>query len=228
MTYSLISRLMFFGVACLGLAVFATNGHAKLAQKIGWRNLQPATPALADPRTALTQDQQLDIETIIWVRSLSTEERELDYNKPGVEDAAKYEKQFKDAGIDVDAMLQKINIWQQKMQKRQQQVNDTLDGKRIKLAGYLLPIEFSEKGQKDFLLVPNVGACVHVPPPPPNQIVYVRLSNKMVVKDLYTPVWIEGLLKTKSSSKKLKLIDGERKVSIGYHIDGATSEPYTR
>ena len=74
--------------------------------------------------------------------------------------------------------------------------------------------------------MPYVGACVHVPPPPANQMVLVRLTKKMVVKDLYTPVWISGQMKTKQSSEALNLVDGSRKVTVGYHIDGAHAEIY--
>ena len=64
------------------------------------------------------------------------------------------------------------------------------------------------------------------PPPPPNQLVLVRLSKGMQVKDLYTPVWISGQMKTKRSSQALNLIDGSRDVTVGYHIDAANAEIY--
>ena len=74
--------------------------------------------------------------------------------------------------------------------------------------------------------MPYVGACVHVPPPPANQMVLISMSKKMVVKDLYTPVWISGQMKTKQSSKALNLVDGTRNVTVGYHIDAAKAEIY--
>ena len=96
----------------------------------------------------------------------------------------------------------------------------------MRLAGYLLPLQFSEEGDTDFLLVPYVGACIHVPPPPANQIVFVRLAKKFKVNDLYTAVWVSGKMKTKSSSKELTLIDGSANVSVGYHIDSGSIEIY--
>jgi hypothetical protein len=208
-------------------AVCALAAPSARAEKlIEWTNLLPQTKPLVDPFNQLSQDQRFDVETIIWARGLSEENRKNDYNRQPLEDAKKYEKRFVKAGIDVDKLLRNYQAFQSETAKRQRQVNTKLKGENVKLSGYLLPLEFSETGEKDFLLVPYVGACVHVPPPPANQIVLVRLAKKMVVKDLYTPVWIRGQLKTKQSSKALSLVDGQRNVSIGYHIDGAAVEIY--
>ena len=48
----------------------------------------------------------------------------------------------------------------------------------------------------------------------------------MLVKDLYTPVWISSQMRTRKSSKALNLADGSREVSVGYHIDAANAEIY--
>ena len=141
---------------------------------IDWKNLRPNLAPLKDPLEGLTQDQRFDIETISWARALSTEEQKLVQNEQGIVDAAKYEKQFKEAGISVDDLLVKYRSWQSDVEKRQKQVNQDLNGKRIRMPGYLLPLEFSEEGVRDFLLVPYVGASIHVPPPPANQFVMVN------------------------------------------------------
>lgn len=208
------------------LLAFAGAVNAQAAQKIEWKNLRPQLAPLKDPLEGLTQDQRFDIETISWARGLSAEEKKLVQNKQGIEDSKKYEKQFKEAGISVDDLLVKYRSWQSDVEERQKQVNESLNGKQIRMPGYLLPLEFSEKGVTDFLLVPYVGACIHVPPPPANQIVFVRLAKKIVVNDLYTAVWITGEMKTKASSRELTLIDGSANISVGYHIESADVEPY--
>jgi len=203
---------------------FSPEAHAE--KVIKWTNLLPQAAPLKDPFNTLTQDQRFDIETIIWARSLSTEERALDHNRQPVEDAAKYEREFRKAGLNIEKLLKDQAVFSTKTAQRQNQVNSSLNGKDVKIAGYLLPLEFSEKAEKDFLLVPYVGACVHVPPPPANQLVLIRLAKGMQVKDLYTPVWISGQMKTKMSSKALNLADGSRDVSVAYHIDAANAEIY--
>jgi len=217
-------------ILCAALAAFTlvtmASGYAQAVQKIEWRNLLPELPPLKDPLANLTQDQRFDIETIAWARDLKDEDLELVQNQQGIKDAKTYEALFAKNGINVDDLLEKYKKWQVDVEKRDNKVNTSLNGKEIRMPGYLLPLGFSEDGDTDFLLVPYVGACIHVPPPPPNQIVFVRLSNKFKVDDYYTAVWITGTLKTKASSKELSLIDGTADISVGYHLDGTTIIPY--
>jgi hypothetical protein len=70
-----------------------------------------------------------------------------------------------------------------------------LDGRKGRIAGYIVPIETNDKGElTSFFLVPYFGACIHVPPPPPNQIVYAKLPKAIPVPDMYAPQWVEGEL----------------------------------
>lgn len=217
-----------WSLAAITVAFVLAAAPATHADKlIRWSNLLPQAKPLQDPFNTLTQDQRFDIETIIWARSLTDEERALEHNRLPVEDAKKYERQFRDAGLNVEKLIKDQDAFLKEVARRQKLVNNALDGADVKLAGYLLPLEFTETGDKNFLLVPYVGACVHVPPPPANQIVLVRLAKKMVVRDLFTPVWITGRMKTKISSQSLFLVDGTRDVTVGYHIDGASAELYT-
>ena len=217
----------FVGVLIFAAAIVAAAPQSALAAKnIEWRNLLPQLEPLKDPLMGLTQDQRFDVETIAWVRSLTEPERKLVQNQQGIEDAKKYERQFKEAGIGVDDLLVKYNSWQSAVEERQRQVNEELDGQKIRIPGYLLPLEFSEEGSTDFLLVPYVGACIHVPPPPANQIIFVRVAKKFRVVDIYTAAWVTGEMRTKSSSKALTLIDGTANVSVGYHLEGSSVEPY--
>jgi uncharacterized protein len=73
-----------------------------------------------------------------------------------------------------------------------------LDGKRVRIGGYVVPLDFEAANVKEFLLVPFVGACIHVPPPPPNQIVYVKAIKGFDVQGSFDPVWVTGTLKTAS------------------------------
>ncbi|MGG2398452.1 DUF3299 domain-containing protein [Pseudomonas sp. SH1-B] len=79
-----------------------------------------------------------------------------------------------------------------------------LDGKAIRLGGYPVPLETDEKGNSTlFFLVPYPGACIHVPPPPPNQLVLVRYPKGIALEDIYAPLWISGPLKVEKISNDL-------------------------
>jgi hypothetical protein len=70
-----------------------------------------------------------------------------------------------------------------------------LDGKRVRIGGYVVSLDFDATRVKEFLLVPFVGACIHVPPPPANQIVYVKSEQGFDVSGTFDPVWVTGTLK---------------------------------
>ena len=68
-------------------------------------------------------------------------------------------------------------------------------GQQIKLPGYVVPIESDDKGNlTEFFFVPFFGACIHVPPPPPNQIVYARLSKPMKTPEIWEAFMLKGEL----------------------------------
>src|SRR5690606_36812972 len=80
----------------------------------------------------------------------------------------------------------------------------TMNGKEIRLGGYLVPLETDAKGRSTlFSLVPYPGACIHVPPPPPNQLVLVRYPKGLKIDDIYMPMWVIGTLKVEKVSNDL-------------------------
>lgn len=74
-----------------------------------------------------------------------------------------------------------------------------LDGKRVKLPGYIVPLEFDEQTElSEFLLVPYFGACIHTPPPPANQIVFAKSKTTLLINNTYDPVWVVGTMRTQT------------------------------
>lgn len=74
-------------------------------------------------------------------------------------------------------------------------------GKEVKVPGFMVPLEDFAEEVTEFLLVPYVGACVHTPPPPPNQLVYVTMQNEERVEvSFWEPVWIRGVLEVEETS----------------------------
>ncbi|MDH4983159.1 DUF3299 domain-containing protein [Hyphomicrobium sp. D-2] len=71
-----------------------------------------------------------------------------------------------------------------------------LDGKRVRIGGYVVPLDFEATTIKEFLLVPFVGACIHVPPPPANQIIYVKAEEGFEIAGQFDPVWVTGTITT--------------------------------
>jgi hypothetical protein len=83
-------------------------------------------------------------------------------------------------------------------------VRGELNGRKVKIPGFVVPIEYdADQNITAFFLVPYFGACIHVPPPPPNQIVYVSGAKDLKADLIYNPFWIEGTLTTDNMSHDL-------------------------
>lgn len=93
-----------------------------------------------------------------------------------------------------------------------------LDKKKVQIAGYATPINFEGENIVEFLFVPYLGACMHVPPPPSNQIIYVENAEGLTTQNLYDPVYIVGELSATPVSTMV--------ANVGYTIQQAQVLPY--
>ena len=83
-------------------------------------------------------------------------------------------------------------------------VNAELDGKQVRIPGFIVPLDVAKDGTvSEFFLVPYFGACIHVPPPPPNQIVYVNAPKGIALDSIYEAYWITGTMKMQNKSTRL-------------------------
>lgn len=94
-----------------------------------------------------------------------------------------------------------------------------LDKKLVRVPGFIVPLEDSATEATEFLLVPYQGACIHVPPPPPNQIVHVMMAKGKKIKfTMWDPYWIEGRLKIETVESPY----GE----VSFSLEGVKQEDY--
>ncbi|WP_349921082.1 DUF3299 domain-containing protein [Aeromonas veronii] len=82
-------------------------------------------------------------------------------------------------------------------------VNKKLDNQDLRIPGFVVPLEGDAKKVTAFLLVPYFGACIHVPPPPTNQVIYVSYPKGAPVDDLWDAIWVQGKMRTISSSHEM-------------------------
>ncbi|MEM6914711.1 MAG: DUF3299 domain-containing protein, partial [Pseudomonadota bacterium] len=71
-----------------------------------------------------------------------------------------------------------------------------LDGMRVELPGFVVPLDFKGRAHASFLIVPYYGACIHSPPPVPNQIVYVTADPAQELGNIFYPLWFTGVLQS--------------------------------
>lgn len=83
-------------------------------------------------------------------------------------------------------------------------VNEKLDGRTVRIPGFVVPLELDAEGRViEFFLVPYFGACIHVPPPPPNQMLFVSIAKGLVLDSMYSAYWVTGRLSTHTRQTKL-------------------------
>jgi uncharacterized protein len=94
-----------------------------------------------------------------------------------------------------------------------------LNGVQVRIPGFMVPLEDWEQQVSEFILVPYFGACIHTPPPPPNQMAHVMLQrNRKVEVNLWDPVWITGTLKIESIESPYGV--------VGYQVAAERIQPY--
>jgi hypothetical protein len=95
----------------------------------------------------------------------------------------------------------------------------TLRGRTVRVPGFIVPLEDLQDEAAVFLLVPYFGACIHTPPPPPNQMVYVEMKDRIPTRfEMWSPVWIEGVIDVRSIDSPYGL--------VSYHMTGLRVRPY--
>ena len=88
------------------------------------------------------------------------------------------------------------DLWNPIYDENATKLNTALEGELIRMPGYMIPLELDAKGVTEFILVPYVGACIHVPPPPPNQLVLVDTATPWPSDQLWEAVWVTGRMGT--------------------------------
>jgi hypothetical protein len=206
-------------------ALLALSAHADTPRQLMWEDLVPKLAASENPFSKLTKEQLSRLSEIAATR----DRRALGDNKLSaaeLENEQTLAHKLQQSGIDVDGLLAKRKEMAEHQRVRGQAVNSALDGQLVRLPGYLLPLEFSGKLVTEFLLVPWVGACIHTPPPPPNQIVHVKTDKPFEMSSIFMPVWVTGQMAAASTKKSLFLIDGSSDIDIGYSLRASQVEPY--
>lgn len=101
-------------------------------------------------------------------------------------------------------------------------IDPSLEGRKVRIAGFVVPIEERGRAVSEFLLVPYFGACIHVPPPPANQIIHVIAAKPIKNLQVMSAVWVAGEIKGARHSVPTGMGMG----SSGYQIRGALVAAY--
>ena len=157
----------------------------------------------ADPYKTITWDDLIDEQ---WAKSMQAEMMaigRLGFLKDGTEAADR-------------AMAKLRQKWDEAP------VITRFNGQRVRIPGYVVPLDASRDAKRAFLLVPYFGACIHTPPPPANQIILVQPKSDSRIKavpESMATVWIEGTLEVGRTTTSQGV--------TGYVVQADAVRPYT-
>jgi hypothetical protein len=201
------------------------QASAENIRELAWDDLIPTNLHFDDPFEKLTEAQIYNLGTVALYREqLASNEEIINPSRAYYDEAL---AKLKAEDVDVDGLLAIRAAITEKRRARGQAANAELNGKMVRIPGYLLPLEFEDKKVVEFLLVPWVGACIHEPPPPPNQIVHVKLNKGFDIgDDMFTPVWVNGVMKTEKNNPELSFVDGKQNIDVSYVMQAEEVEIY--
>ncbi|KAE9625555.1 DUF3299 domain-containing protein [Parasedimentitalea maritima] len=209
-------------IAAAFTVAFVVPATARDLQDITWVDLLPEERPYHDPFAKMDYDQISDLSELYRFEVMSQED---------LDDAARAEvkalrESLEEQGLDPDQLFKQREIVMNQRRLAAIEPNPDVVGKNVRLPGYLLPLEMVDQKAVEFLLVPTVGACIHTPPPPANQMVFVRYEEGFEVDGLYNPVWISGEMRAQSHSSALYLVDGQTDIETTYVVDAVSVDAY--
>lgn len=204
----------------------APAAAAEPVRQITWKNLVPQVEIYNDPFLELTTEQKLDLVVVSRTRQLQS--RGQDITPEQTERLNNALKRLEKDLIDIDGLLALRGEIAARRKHAMEAVNETLNEQQVRLAGYVLPLEMDGRKITEFLLVPYVGACIHEPAPPANQIVLVKFAQGIEIGGQFTPVWVQGKMNTQIGTTKLYLNDGSADIPSSYTLEADAIELYRK
>lgn len=187
----------------LGCEEAAKESVKKDAQEIAASTLPAVDVDVSElqpnlPESSIVKDNSM-FQTIEWTELIPMADLDILQNPPeylwDIEDGASADEVVSQYKNMRDAELDNENRYQQALMSTS--IIEAMDGKDIRIPGFVVPVDFDDQQKViSFFLVPYFGACIHSPPPPPNQIIYVEVKVGFAHESLYDAVWVSGKIST--------------------------------
>jgi hypothetical protein len=185
----------------------------------------PFAVAFEDPYAAMGVDMLNELKLVVQSdEKLAGTDLDEETRTRLVARRAAAQEKLEANGHDVDALLEQRWDIAKKRQNARMATNPIFDGAEVSISGYIIPAPPNADGSGFGYLVQQVGMCSHLPPPPPNQLVRVRLRADQQVESLYLPVRVSGLLRVEPSDDTIFILDGDSRMLSGWTLDAETVE----
>lgn len=203
-----VSRQLFLMLTLVGLSGFGANAQDSATASRATQAMETSSDRGLAREVASTKHSQNSILELTWE----------DLVPPGYSPYDIFEKYDVDSLDDSDPQAAKMMAELREAWSMAPVVKE-LDGKRVKLPGFVVPLQHDGEKVSEFLLVPYYGACIHVPPPPANQTVYVVTEKESSVqRKLFDTVWVTGTMNAKWTGNEVG--------DSGYTLQASEITPY--
>ncbi|GGA68415.1 hypothetical protein GCM10011385_22820 [Nitratireductor aestuarii] len=223
------SMLCRIGLILAALCLGSSAAFSVSTTKLNWEMLIPQTEPLENFFEDVPFDQQQALRNLLYLEAYpkgDVSEEVAAAREEARNRVAVAREDLEKQGVDIDDLYERYKKWAAEVERRGTLTEPKLDGERISISGYLLPLDFDPDGTTEFLLVPYFGACIHEPPPPPNQVVYLKSSSPYAPTALFEGVTVTGTMRVQPATKDLSFVDGSSEVASAYILEGDTIELY--
>jgi len=201
------------------LSLFSFSVHASDPVLLDWRDLNAKAQTVDIQLPELTEQQKRLLQGVNLLTNDPSEEAQ--------KQRTLIIKQLAEQDIDAEQALELRRQYMTAMKKNSETVTTAYDGQRVRVPGFVVPVEFNQDMlATKMLLVPVAGACIHMPPPPANQIVQISYPKGFELQNVQYPVWVEGNFHSNVTTEEVYLVDGKAAVSMGYEMEATLIEDY--
>jgi len=193
----------------IAITLCLTAGVAP-ASEVAWSDLpDPSVQEYDDPYRDLTYDQIDSLRTIVQLRDRLNSSH-IPEEKRGVLEVrlSGALKEWKTLSVDPDWLIAQRWAVAERRERAATAGNPAVNGQAVTLAGFAIAGPPDEDGTNVIYLVPERGMCSHMPPPPPNQMLRVRLTGDWRPSFVHEPVRITGRLSIDPSEQVFRVVDG--------------------
>lgn len=214
-------RTMYGIVAVIALALAGPSVDAAPGMAVDWSDLpDPSVQVFEDPYRDLSPEQFDDVLFVVRLRGrLQQDGGSAEERQKWQELLTETEDALAAGGIDIDWLLDQRQVVTERRKKAGTAGNPQFDGQTVTLAGFAIPAPADADGRPVAYLVPERGMCSHLPPPPPNQMIRVRLNGDWVPSYFHEPVRLTGKLTIDPSDQRMMVVDGLMPMRATFTLD---------
>ncbi|WP_170436979.1 DUF3299 domain-containing protein [Ruegeria arenilitoris] len=219
-------RNWFCSAVFAGLVLCAYDAAATPGTALDWADLlDPSAQVFDDPYRDLSPEQFDDVLFVVRIRGrLQQEVGSAEERQKWQLLLAETEDALVSDGIDVDWLLDQREVVTERRRKAGTSGNPQFDGRTITLAGFAIPAPSDPDGRPVAYLVPERGMCSHMPPPPPNQMIRVRLNGDWAPSYFHEPVRLTGTLTIDPSVHNMMVVDGLMPMNATFQLEAERVE----